>query len=174
MLHALTRIPGPDRGPGRGRGHRCRRGPDRRLRRGRRRLRRPLRLPRGRRRRRSGYGRAPYILNAIGPRQAKGLFAAPGRSVDADHALRIGLVQEVVDASGVDAAAARFAAEAAASGPVALHEAKSMVWQVWGRPLDNVLMEETAKRFVASRFGDEGREGLAAAVEGRRPGWAIP
>jgi methylglutaconyl-CoA hydratase len=115
---------------------------------------------------------APYIVNAIGPRQARALFAT-GREFDAAFAQGIGLVQEIVDASGMDAAIARLTADALAAGPVALHEAKTMVWQVWGRPLDHALMEETAKRFVASRFGDEGREGLAAVVEGRRPGWAV-
>lgn len=114
---------------------------------------------------------APYVVNAIGPRQAKGLFMT-GRAFDAAHALRIGLVQEVVDAPAVDAAVARLTAEALSSAPGAMHEAKAMVWQVWGRPLDHALMEETAKRFAAARFGDEGREGLAAAVEGRRPDWA--
>jgi hypothetical protein len=34
------------------------------------------------------------------------------------------------------------------------------------------MADETAKRFAKTRFGEEGREGLAAAVEGRAPGWA--
>jgi methylglutaconyl-CoA hydratase len=116
---------------------------------------------------------APYVVNAIGPRQAKNLFMT-GRAFDAAYALQTGLVQEVVDASAMDAAIARLTAEALSNSPEAMHEAKAMVWQVWGRPLDHALLEETAKRFVAGRFGEEGREGLAAVVEGRRPGWAIP
>ena len=34
------------------------------------------------------------------------------------------------------------------------------------------LMDETAKRFAKTRFSDEGREGMTAALEARRPGWA--
>ncbi|MDB5459441.1 MAG: enoyl-CoA hydratase/isomerase family protein [Caulobacteraceae bacterium] len=126
---------------------------------------------------------APYVVNAIGPRQAKNLFMT-GRTFDAAYAQQIGLVQQIVDSpppedSGGDASGAigvviqRLTAEALANGPEAMHQAKRMVWEVWGRPLDRGLMEETAKRFARVRFSEEGREGLAAVIEGRLPSWAI-
>ncbi len=114
---------------------------------------------------------APYVVNAIGPRQAKSLFMT-GRAIDADEALRIGLIQEIAGVGGMDAAIQRLTAEALANGPAAMHEAKRMVWEVWGRPLDRAMMEETAKRFARSRFSEEGRAGLEAAAKGRTPGWA--
>jgi methylglutaconyl-CoA hydratase len=122
---------------------------------------------------------APYVVNAIGPRQAKNLFMT-GRTFDAAYAQQIGLVQQIVASlplegmgGGMDQAIQRLTAEALANGPEAMHEAKRMVWEVWGRPLDHALMEETAKRFAKTGFSEEGREGLAAVIEGRRPGWAI-
>ena len=115
---------------------------------------------------------APYVVNAIGLRQAKALFLT-GRHFDAAQALTIGLVQEVVEgAEGLAAAIERLAGEALANGPEAMREAKQLVWDVWGQPFDHALMEETAKRFARARFGKEGREGLAAALAGRKPGWA--
>ncbi len=115
---------------------------------------------------------APYIVNAIGPRHAKGLFMT-GRTFDALHAQQIGLIQQIEDAGAIDAAIARITTEVLANGPEAMHECKKMVWEVWGRPLEHSLLEETAKRFAKTRFSDEGREGLQAVVDGRRPGWAM-
>jgi methylglutaconyl-CoA hydratase len=114
---------------------------------------------------------APYVVNAIGPRQAKSLFMT-GRGFDALYAQQIGLVQQIVDGGDMDAVIHRLTAEAMQNGPKAMHEAKRLVWEVWGRPLDHALMEETAKRFAKVRFSDEGREGLDAVIEGRQPSWA--
>jgi methylglutaconyl-CoA hydratase len=114
---------------------------------------------------------APYVVNAIGPRQAKSLFMT-GRTFDAAYALQIGLVQEIVDGAEMGAVIARMTAEAMQNGPEAMHEAKRLVWDVWARPLDQTLIEETAKRFARVRFSEEGREGLDAVIEGRAPRWA--
>jgi methylglutaconyl-CoA hydratase len=114
---------------------------------------------------------APYVVNAIGPRQAKNLFMS-GRTFDAAYAQQIGLVQQIADPGLMGEVVGRLTEEAFANGPQAMHEAKRLVWDVWGRALDRELMEETARRFAKSRFGEEGREGLAAIVEGRAPDWA--
>jgi methylglutaconyl-CoA hydratase len=114
---------------------------------------------------------APYVVNAIGPRQAKNLFMT-GRVFDAAYAQQIGLIQQIEDAGGMETAIRRLTAEAMQNGPKAMHEAKALVWEVWGRPLDHGLMEETAKRHAKVAFGDEGREGLSAVIAGRRPSWA--
>ena len=114
---------------------------------------------------------APYVVNAIGPRQAKNLFMT-GRTIDAVYAQQIGLIQQIEDVGGMEPAIRRLTAETLANGPEAMHEAKRLVWEVWGRPLDHGLMEETAKRFARVRFSEEGREGLDAVIEGRRPSWA--
>ena len=50
------------------------------------------------------------------------------------------------------------------NGPQAMHAAKRLVWEVWGRDLDRGLMEDTARSFAKTLFSDEGREGLDAAV----------
>jgi methylglutaconyl-CoA hydratase len=115
---------------------------------------------------------APFVVNAIGPRQAKALFAT-GRAFDAAHAEKIGLVHEVVeDRTALQAAVERITEQAMANGPQAVAETKRMVWEVWDQPQDHHLLEQTAHRFAHSRFSEEGREGLAAMLEGRLPSWA--
>ncbi len=115
---------------------------------------------------------APFVVNAIGPRQAKALLAT-GRTFDAAHAEKIGLIHEMVDdTAGLNAAADRLTRQAMLNAPGAVAETKRMVWHVWTRAQDHGLMEDCAKRFAKSRFSDEGREGLNAARQGRSPSWA--
>ncbi|HUO21532.1 MAG TPA: enoyl-CoA hydratase-related protein, partial [Caulobacteraceae bacterium] len=119
----------------------------------------------------AGWLAAPFVVNAIGPRQAKALFAT-GRAFDAAYAEKIGLVQEIVeDGAGLDAAVERLTEQAMAAAPAAVAESKHMVWDVWAKVQDHGLIHEVARRFAHSRFSEEGREGLTAALEGRRPNW---
>jgi methylglutaconyl-CoA hydratase len=39
------------------------------------------------------------------------------------------------------------------------------------RPVDDALIAETASRIARIRVSGEGREGLAAFLEKRKPGW---
>jgi len=115
---------------------------------------------------------SPYVVNAIGPRIAKGLFAT-GRVFDAAYAQTIGLVQELVtDAAALDAAKARLAEEIMACAPGAVAAVKHLVWDVWGKPIDHGLMLETARRIAHARVSEEGREGVAAFLAKRKPSWA--
>lgn len=115
---------------------------------------------------------APYVVNTIGPRAAKALFVT-GRTFDAEEALRIGLVHELAaGASGLQAAKARITQEVMAAAPGAVTDAKHLVWEVWGRPIDHALMADTAKRLAGRRVSDEGREGVAAFLGHRKPSWA--
>ena len=117
---------------------------------------------------------APYIVNAIGPRAARALFVT-GRAFGADEALRLGLVQELAaDSADLEAVAQRLTQEVMAAGPQAVVEARRLVWEVWGRPIDHGLMEQTARSLAHSRVSDEAREGIAAFRAKRRPSWAGP
>ena len=111
---------------------------------------------------------APYVAAAIGPRRTAALFMT-GRAFDAGHAQAIGLIDEIAD--DLDAAAEKLIAEVLQNGPQAMQEAKALVWDVWGQPRDG-QMDEIARRYARNRLGEEGREGLAATIEGRKPGWA--
>jgi methylglutaconyl-CoA hydratase len=116
---------------------------------------------------------SPYVIAAIGPRRARALFAL-GRSFDADHALHIGLVDEVVpDAAGLEARREAIAAEVMACAPGAVGESKRLVDHVSGRPIDNALLAETAHRIARVRVGREGREGVGAFLARRKPSWAL-
>jgi methylglutaconyl-CoA hydratase len=113
---------------------------------------------------------APYVAAAIGPRRTASLFMT-GREFDAQQALDLGLVDEIGD--DLDTAAERLAQEVLQNGAQAMQEAKALVWDVWGQRRDG-QMDEIVRRYARNRLGEEGREGLAATIEGRTPGWAQP
>ena len=113
---------------------------------------------------------SPYVVAAVGPRQARGLFAT-GRVFDAAHAEKIGLVSELVaDALALEAARDRIAEEIMACGPEAVAASKKLVEDVAYRPIDDV-MDETARRIARIRISPEGQEGVRAFLEKRKPNW---
>ena len=114
---------------------------------------------------------SPYVVEAIGARNARRLFALGGR-FGAGEALRIGLVDRVVaSAEALDAAQEALAEEIMACAPGAVADAKQLADDVAGRTVDHALMEETARRIAARRVSPEGREGLAAFFDKRKPAW---
>ncbi|RAK51028.1 enoyl-CoA hydratase-related protein [Phenylobacterium deserti] len=117
---------------------------------------------------------SPYVVQAIGPRQARALFAT-GRMFDAAYAEKIGLLSEVApSAEALDLAHDRIAADILACAPGAVAESKRLVAEVYGHAIDNRLMDHTARRIAAARVSDEGQEGVRAFLERRKPRWASP
>ena len=115
---------------------------------------------------------SPYVIAAIGPRRARGLFAT-GRVFDAASARDIGLIDEVVaDAAALAGARERITKEIMACAPGAVAASKRLVAEVAGREIDHGLMEQTAHRIARARVGDEGQEGVRAFLSRTKPGWA--
>ncbi len=114
---------------------------------------------------------SPYVVEAVGPRWAKSLFMT-GESFDADDAARMGLVQTVVeDEEALARAEEVVVAQIFKGAPGAVRAAKKLVQDVMWRELDGSLRKETATRIADRRASDEGREGLAAFLEKRKPSW---
>ncbi len=115
---------------------------------------------------------SPYVIRAIGARNAKLLFAT-GQVFNATEAQGYGLVQQLVsDAAGFDGVRADLTTAIKACAPGAVADAKTLVNDIEGAEIDRGVMEETAKRIAARRVSEEGREGVAAFLEKRKPGWA--
>jgi methylglutaconyl-CoA hydratase len=116
---------------------------------------------------------SPYVIEAIGPRAARRLFAT-GATVDAAEALRLGLISEVVaDGDALNAAVDRLATDILACAPGAIGEAKTLVRDQAGREIDRSLIEDSARRYARACVSAEGREGLDAVLNRRKPSWAL-
>lgn len=115
---------------------------------------------------------SPYVIQAIGPRMARTLFAT-GKVFDAAYAEKIGLITEVVaDIAALEAAAEKIAVDIMACAPNAIAASKRLVDEVAGRHVDRDLMELTAHRIATIRVDDEGQEGVRAFLDHRKPRWA--
>jgi methylglutaconyl-CoA hydratase len=109
----------------------------------------------------------PYVIEAIGARQARRYFLTAERFAAAD-ALRIGLVHEVVPRDELDARIDALIAMLKGAGPTAQLECKALVRGVAHRPIDEDVIDGTAEHIAAVRASPEGREGVAAFL-GKRP-----
>jgi methylglutaconyl-CoA hydratase len=113
---------------------------------------------------------SPYVLRAIGARQALRYFQSAER-IPAARAMSIGLINEVVPASGLDARIAELAEALTSGGPLAQKAAKDLIRAVSARPIDDAVSEEIAQRIARQRATDEARDGIAAFLEKRQPAW---
>src|SRR4029453_11901494 len=105
-----------------------------------------------------GGGGTQRLARLVGPARAKDLILT-GRQVDADEALRIGLVDRIVPHEEVNARALDLAAELA-RGPVVAHGlAKQAVDQGLDRPLAGALDLES-ELFVAGSAPEAPRTGM--------------
>ncbi|ESQ81523.1 hypothetical protein AEAC466_21225 [Asticcacaulis sp. AC466] len=107
---------------------------------------------------------SPFVIAKIGRSAARRYFLT-GEHFTAAEAHRIGLVHEV--ASGLEAAGARLIDALLAGGPEAIADAKDLVAE------RRLTADVTATRIAARRASDEGREGIAAFLAKRKPGWML-
>jgi methylglutaconyl-CoA hydratase len=115
----------------------------------------------------------PYVVNAVGKRQALRLALAATRILAAE-ALSIGLVQKVVavDAlDALDAAVDAMVTELLAGGPTAQREIKQLYAQLATGPIGDGVRELTAQTISRVRGTDEAREGFAAFLDKRHANW---
>ena len=112
----------------------------------------------------------PYVVRALGEQASRRYFTTAER-FGAPRAAALGFVHECVPADQLDAACAAIVDAWVANGPAAVKACKQLVQDVAARPIDAGLRAETARRIADIRASDEGREGIAAFLGKREPGW---
>jgi methylglutaconyl-CoA hydratase len=113
---------------------------------------------------------SPYVMRAIGARAASRYFLS-AEVFDAAEALRIGMLSALVPAAELDATVDALVQHLLAGGSEAHARIKDLIRQVAGRPIDDALKGDTARRIAEIRASTEGREGIAAFLEKRKPSW---
>jgi len=113
---------------------------------------------------------SPYVIAAIGARAARRYFLT-GERFDAQEAFRLGLVHEVCSGDALDARVEALVTALLECGPGAVLAAKDLVSAVAHRPIDRALNDDTARRIATIRASEEGKEGVAAFLEKRKPRW---
>ena len=111
-----------------------------------------------------------FVVPKIGESHARALFPT-GQRFDADRAMRIGLVHEVVaDETALDDRIAVLVGELRSAGPTAIRAAKSLVRAIRTLGPDGAA-QHTPRHIAQQRASAEGQEGLAAFVDKRPPHW---
>ena len=113
---------------------------------------------------------SPYVISAIGARNARRYFAT-AEIFDAAEALRIGLLHQVVAADELDAAVDRQIALLLKAAPFASADAKRLVREVAAATDRDRLDHDNAALIAALRVSPEGQEGLGAFLDKRRALW---
>jgi len=112
---------------------------------------------------------SPYVIRAMGEREARRYFLT-AEVFDAAEALRIGMLSILTQK--LDETIDALVRHLLAGGPEAMAKIKDLIRAVASRPVDAALVADTAKRIAEIRASPEGREGIAAFLEKRKPSWA--
>lgn len=112
---------------------------------------------------------SPYIVAAIGARAAR-RFVVSGEVMDAKTAARLGLAHEVVN--NLSKAETMLIKQLQQNAPGAMAKAKTLIDEVANQPINSALSSKTAMLLAAANNSAEGREGLNAFLQKRKPKWA--
>ncbi len=113
----------------------------------------------------------PYVIRAIGERQAYRYFQTAER-ISAGRAREIGLVHEVAELGELDGQVQLVIDALLAGGSLAQAAATALIRAVAMKPVDDVVVEDTAQRISALRATPEAKDGLGAFLDKRPAAWA--
>lgn len=113
---------------------------------------------------------APYVIKAMGENAARRYFLTAERFT-AHEAHRIGFIHELTSAEGLESRVAAIVKALVTNSPHAVQQAKVLVREIAGAPIDQALIADTAQRIATIRASSEGREGVASFLEKRTPAW---
>jgi len=118
-----------------------------------------------------GFGGTVRLSRLVGPAKAREMIMT-GAMINAEEALRIGLVNRVVPAGAGQAleAALALAAELATKPAAALAIAKAATRDGWDVPVEEAMRMESV-RFAETFKSPDQREGMTAHLEKRKPNW---
>lgn len=112
---------------------------------------------------------SPYVVRKIGEGNARRWFLT-GERLDADDALRAGLVHRVVPADRLDAAVEETVVSLLLGGPQAQAWAKTLA-RTMGRLPAGEAQRRAIDLIVERRVSPEGQEGMRAFLEKRLAAW---
>lgn len=114
---------------------------------------------------------SPYVIAAIGARQARRWFAT-AEIFDAGMAQSLGLLHQLVTADQLDIAVQRQIRLLLSAAPQAASSAKALVRSMLPHCERDAIDAANAALIARLRVSPEGQEGLGAFLDKRPPAWA--
>ena len=115
---------------------------------------------------------SPYVIRAIGARQASRYFLTAER-ITAEQAQKIGLVHEVTAVEELDSKIDEIVQALLLGGPTAQTSSKQLIQMVDQQVLTEELLLQTAQHIAHVRQGLEAKNGLSAFLDKQSPSWII-
>lgn len=113
---------------------------------------------------------SPYVIRAIGARQASRYFLTAER-IGAEQALNIGLAHEVAEPDALDQTIDTIVDALLLGGPEAQAASKQLIQMVNQQELTQDLLLQTAQHIAHVRQGTEAKNGLNAFLNKQSPSW---
>lgn len=116
---------------------------------------------------------SPYVVRAMGQRQARRYFASC-EVIEAARAEALQLVHEVVPLSELDATCDALVAKLLEAAPGAQQRARALIELAASSssgPVSDAVIDASCALIAELRTGHEGQEGMAAFLEKRTPSW---
>lgn len=113
---------------------------------------------------------SPYVIRAMGARASQRYFLTAER-FSAAEAHRIGFVHEIVAWDALDDKINDLLTAFRNASPAAVRSCKTLLAEVTGQDIDAALIAKTVHSIADIRASYEGREGVQAFLQKRKPDW---
>ena len=113
---------------------------------------------------------SPYVIRAMGARAAQRYFLS-AEVFDAKKARQLGFIHERVSEEWLDDVVATFCKNVVKNSPDAVKTCKTLLHEVAEQPITENLIKRTVKGIADIRASEQGKEGVQAFLQKRKPSW---
>lgn len=113
---------------------------------------------------------SPYVIRALGARAAQRYFLS-AEVFDAEKAQLLGFIHERVSEESLDDFIAIFCKNVVKNSPDAVKTCKRLLHEVAGESITDELIADTVKGIADIRTSEQGKEGVQAFLQKRKPNW---
>jgi len=113
---------------------------------------------------------SPYVIRALGARASQRYFLS-AEVFDAKKARQLGFIHERVSEEWLADEVAIFCRKIVKNSPDAVKTCKQLLHDVAGAPITDELIADTVKGIADIRSSEQGKEGVQAFLQKRKPNW---
>lgn len=115
---------------------------------------------------------SPYVIRALGARASQRYFLT-AEVFDAKKARQLGFIHERVSENVLDDTVAALCAKIVNNSPDAVKTCKHLLHDVAGESINDELIANTVKGIADIRASTQGKEGVQAFLQKRKPDWLV-
>ena len=113
---------------------------------------------------------SPYVIKALGARASQRYFLT-AEVFDAKKARQLGFIHERVNEDALTDTVAELCAKIINNSPEAVKTCKRLLHDIAGEAITDELIADTVKEIADIRSSKQGKEGVQAFLQKRKPDW---